>query len=680
MKKFVLFIAIGLFSSVLNYAFSATSTPQERYEHAYALQLSHRYYHAIEEYQTTLKDNPSYNLIYQRLAECFYALDEYDRAYDFVLKALSYKKDDTSLEALKAFILIGLEKLDEAKAIFNAILKAKPNEITAKFGLAELEIAAGRITVASSIYKEILSMRAENKKALLAMALIEYQGHNVKNANKYIKSALKFHGNDEVTSFFAAYINSLQGKYDVAEAYLDTALKINPDYDDALSLLGSVLYEGERYFEVIKVADKQIAKNKKSMQAWYVKTLALWKLGRKDEALQCAKITLALMPQNEISRFLLEEIASEVLDFEDKFRKELAKYHSEKANAFNNKNESEKAFYEYRRALKMYPYDVASRESYAKILLRWGYPERYLEELQFIKSNGAVSKNIEDSYEAYNKILEGSLMKKWEIDPLFLDKNHISISLFFNKQESQTLLPDTGRLTVNAMKDVFSYNRRLKVNVYENAPVAYTEAFRMAREKGDDYFALIKVMENKNDLTLTMELYVARTGALAKTFNVYRSDNDRYTLAMRRLSTMLNSNMPTVGVILKRWQHSIVMDIGKDDFIKDDMDKNDAIQGDFIKENRSLEIVDKNKIKAGKDSLAISYEEDAVLGYVDIAKIEEDVSEGTIRERGFYDKINVGDYVIVKKKEDGTPDDQTLKAKENSYLLYLIRKIRGYLE
>ena len=186
--------------------------------------------------------------------------------------------------------------------------------------------------------------------------------------------------------------------------------------------------------------------------------------------------------------------------------------------------------------------------------------------------------------------------------------------------------------------------------------------------------------ENKNDLTLTMELYVARTGALAKTFNVYRSDNDRYTLAMRRLSTMLNSSMPTIGVILKRWQHSIVMDIGKDDFIKDDMDKNDAIQGDFVKENRSLEIVDKNKIKPGKDNLSILYEEDAVLGYVDISKIEEDVSEGTIRERGFYDKINVGDYIIVKKKEEGKPDEPMLKVKENSYLLYLIRKIRGYLD
>lgn len=679
MKKFCLFMTIGFFSSLSSLIVAETKA-QERYEHAYSLQLAGSYYYAIEEYQTTLKDNPSYNLIYQRLAECFYALDEYDRAYDFVLKALSFKKNDTALESLKAFILIGLEKLEEAKAIFNAILQEKPNEITAKFGLAELEIAAGRITVAASIYKEILSIRTENKKALLAMALIEYQGHNVKNANKYIKSALKFHGNDEVTSFFAAYINTLQGKYDVAEAYLDTALKINSDYDDALALLSTVLYEGERYFEVIKIADKQIAKNKKSMQAWYVKTLALLKLGRTDEALQCAKITLALKPENEISRFLLEEIASDALDFEDGFRKELAKYHSEKANAFNNKNESEKAFYEYRRALKMNPYDVVARESYAKILLRWGYPERYLEELRFIKSNGTVSKKIEDALESYGKILEGSLVKKWEIDPLFLDKNHTSISLFFNKQESKTFLPDTGRLAINAMKDVFSYNQRLKISVYEDAPTAYTQAFRMAREKGDDYFGLIKVLESKNDLTITMELYVARTGALAKTFNVYRSDNDRYTLAIRRLSTMLNSHLPTIGVILKRWQHSIVMDIGKDDFIKDEMDKNDTIHGDFIKENRSLEIVDKSKVKSGKDSLSVSYDEDAVLGYVDISKIEEDVSEGTIRERGLYDKINVGDYVVVKKKEEGVPDEVTLKGRESSYLLYLIRKIRGYLE
>ena len=632
------------------------------YNEAYAMQAQGDYYSAIEQYQMILKDNKSYNLIYERLAECFYALEEYDQAYDFVLKAQSYKQSDAKIEALKGFILMGLNKMQEARVLFNTILSVRPNDIEAKFGLAEIEIAEGRITIASKIYKEILAIRPENKKALLAMAIIEHQENNSKEANKYIKTALKAHGNDEVTSYFAAYINALQEKYEVSEAYLEVALKIKKDYDDALSLLSQVLYEGERYFEVIKICDRQISKNKKAKDAWYMKSLALLKLGRKDEALQCAKITLALMPSNEIARFLLEELAVDILDFEDKFRKELAKYHSEKANSLNLKNETEKALFEYRRALKMYPYDVKSRESYARLLLRRGYTQRYFEELQFIKNNGPISKKIEDSIDSYGKILENSLMNKWEIDPLFLDKNHISISLFFNRRGSTTILPDTGRLAVGAIADVFSYNRRFRISVYENAPVTYTESFKMAREKGDDYFGLIKVNESKNDLTLTMELYISRTGKLIKTFNVYRSDNDRYSLSIKRLFTLLSSSMPTVGVILERWQHSILVDIGKDD---------------FTQEGNQFEIVDKTKVKPGKDDLSIVYDEDAILGYFDVGKVEEDVSEGTIREKGFYDKINKGDYVVVKKKDDQVVDEVMLKPKENSFLLYLIRKIRS---
>jgi len=643
----------------------AAPTPKDLYEHAYALQKDGAYYSAIEQYQMILKGNPSYHLIYQRLSECFYSLEEYDKAYDFVLKALSYKKSDSALEALKGFILIGLNKIDDAKIAFNGIISLEPNNINAKFGLAEIEIAEGRVSVAASIYKEILNMRAENKKALLAMAIIEHQGHNAKLANQYLKTALKYHGNDEVVAYFAAYINALREKYDVAEAYLDTALKINKDYDDALSLLSTVLYESERYFEVIKIADKQIAKNKKFMRAWYVKTLSLIKLGKKDEALQCAKITLALMPSNEIARLLLEELAIDILDFEDKFRKELAKYHSEKARAYNNKNESEKAFFEYRRALKMYPYDVASREAYANLLLRKGYPQRYFDELQFIKANSTASTKINDSLESYGKFLENSLLKKWNIDPLFLDKNHVSISLYFNKQGSSTIMPETGRLVVDAIGDVFSYNRRFKINVYENAPTNYKDAFKMARERGDAYFALIKINENKADLMLTMELYISRTGSLAKTFNVYRSDNDRYSLSIRRLSTILSSSMPTLGVILKRWQHSVLVDIGKDD---------------FEKENSSFEIVDKNKVKAGKDELSLIYDDDAILGYFELSKVEEDVCEGVIKEKGFYDKINVGDYVIVKRKDEKKDEELLLKPKETSHLLYLIKKIRGEWE
>ena len=657
-KKFLLFISFVLLTIGLH------SAPTTSYEKAYSLQKAGQYYSAIEIYQLVLKENKSYNLVFARLAECFYALDEYDQAFDFVEKALSYKQADIELEALKGFILIGLNKNAEAKVLFSKILEKQPNDINAKFGLAEIEISEGRISIARDIYKEILLIRPENKKALLALTIIEHQSNNKKEANKYIKKALKYHGNDEVTSYFAAYINALDGKYETAEAYLDTALKINADYDDALSLLASVLYESERYFEVIRVTDKQIAKNKKAHVAWYIKTLALLKLKRQEEAMQTAKITLALFPTNEVYRMLLEEIAIEALDFEDKFRKELSKYHSEKAEGFNNKNETEKAFFEYRRALKMYPYDLKSREAYAKILLRKGYPQRYFDELQFIKSIGNPSTKITDAIESYGKILDSSLIKKWNIDDLYLDKNHISLGLFFSKDGSTTFLPDTGSLVTNAIGDIFSYNRRFKINVYTENPTTYTDAFKMARENGDAYFALIKINESNSDLTLTMELYISRTGSLAKTFNVYRSDNDRYSLSIRRLSTLVASSMPILGVILERWQHNVLVDIGKNDFTNDEM------------QNAKFEIVDKTKVKANKDELSIVYDEDAVLGYFNITKMEEDVSEGEIKERGFYDKINKGDYIIMKKTNEKEEVELMLKPKGMSYLLYLIRRIR----
>ncbi|MGP1415501.1 MAG: tetratricopeptide repeat protein [Treponema sp.] len=659
-KRILLFVTFILITMGLHSAPTAISS----YERAYSLQQVGQYYSAIEIYQVILKENKSYNLVFARLAECFYALDEFDQASDCVEKALSYKQADVELEALKGFILIGLDKVDEAKAVFSSILNRQPNDVNAKFGLAEIEISQGRISMARDIYKEVLLMRPENKRALLAMSVIEHQSNNKKEANKYIKKALKYHGNDEVTSYFAAYINALDGKYETAEAYLDTALKINADYDDALSLLASVLYESERYFEVIRATDRQIAKNKKAHVAWYIKTLALLKLGRQDEAMQTAKITLALMPTSEIYRMLLEEIAIDSLDFEDKFRKELSKYHSEKAEGFNNKNETEKAFFEYRRALKMYPYDLKSREAYAKLLLRKGYMQRYFDELQFIKSIGNTPVRISDAIESYGKILDSSLLKKWNVDDLYLDKNHISIGLFFSKDGSNTLLPETGRLVTNAINDVFSYNRRFKINVYTETPTSYIDAFKMAREKGDAYFALIKVNESNNDLTLTMELYISRTGSLAKTFNVYRSDNDRYSLSIRRLSTLVASSMPILGVILERWQHNVLVDIGKNDFVSDGAEK-----GRF-------EIVDKNKLKANKDELSIVYDDEAILGYFNITKMEEDVSEGEIKERGFYDKINKGDYVVMKKTEEKEEVDLALKPKGMSYLLYLIKKIR----
>ena len=80
-----------LFIALLSYALFSDSA--DLYQKASEYQANEDWYAAIEMYQSALKENPSYNLVYQGLAECFYALDEYDQALSFVETARKYKKD-----------------------------------------------------------------------------------------------------------------------------------------------------------------------------------------------------------------------------------------------------------------------------------------------------------------------------------------------------------------------------------------------------------------------------------------------------------------------------------------------------------------------------------------------------------------------------------------------------------
>lgn len=635
------------------------ANPVSFYEDGLKLQMSEDWHGAIEMYQSALQENPSYSLAFRRLAECFYAVDEYDQALSFAEKAYAFKKNDIEIENLKGFILIGLGKLEEAQKIFKTVLRKYPNNPEAAFGSAEIEAAEGRLSSAASIYGEALRRQPENRKALLSLAILSYEAGNIKIAEECIKKALKYHGDNPLTLYFAAYLKALTGKNEEAEAYLLAALKLKPEYEAAKELLGSVLYAQKRYSETIEVSDKRIAANRNSASAWYVKTLSLLNLKKTGEALQTAKIALSLEQENEVTRFLLEEIAIEILDFENTFRKELSKFHAEKALGFERKNMNELALFEYRRALKVYPYDAESRASYARLLLRKGCPERYLEQLEFIQSIAKSTPKVNDAVESYGKILQTSLMNKWKIDPLYLDKAHISIGLFFESDSINSVHPEAERIVKSIAADIFSYDRRLKINDRGNTPSSYIEAFKKSRTAGDDYFGILKLRETNRDVQLLLELYVSRTGSPAKTFTVYRSGNSRYTNAVRRLSVMLSKAMPVAGTVLDRRQKEIAADIGKHDT-------------EF--ENAEFLIIKKGGVSTAKEGLGLIYDEDNLLGLYIPQKTEEDISEGTIKEKGFFDRINKGDSILLKKEQSANDEEAVIY--RNSFLLNLLRKVR----
>lgn len=656
-KPFFGFMFIALLSAYL------FCNPADLYQKGAEYQANEDWYGAIEMYQSALKENPSYNLVYQGLAECFYALDEYDQALSFVESARKYKKDDPDLQNLHGFILVGLGKIDAAKTLFNGVLKKYPNNPEARFGLAEIEVSQGKLYLASEMYKQNLQRQSENRKALLSLALVSYEAGNVKQAEDYINRALKYHGDNPQVHYFAAYLHSLDGKLEEAEGRIYSALKLKEDYDEAYALLASVLYAQKRYEEVIKISDMRISKKRDRADAWYLKTLSLRRLARYGEAINAAKVGLSLDADDEIMRCLLEELAIENLNFEDSFRMELSKYHAEKALGFFRRNMTEQALYEYRRTLKIYPYDVESREAYAGILLRLGYPERYLEQMLFIQSIVKSNTKVNDAVEAYEKHLLSSIQSKWRIDPLYLDKAHISIGLFYAMESSNVLHPEAERITQILTSDIFSYNPRIKITSYSDKPVTYREASKKSRTANEDYFGIIRLKENRRDIQIILDLYVSRTGSPAKTFTVYRSGNDRFSNGIRRLSSMLNEAMPIVGKLINRYQNEAVIDIGKHD-------------SDF--KDLKIAVIRKDRLVIEKEGLGIVFDPSDLLGYFEPSKSEENLSEGILKRNGYYDRMNAGDSVILvsENTKEKAAEDYTNSYQKNSLLLLLLRKIR----
>ena len=658
MKKLIAIFYIGVYFSI-----SLFSNSTELYRKGLEFQNSEDWYSAIETYKSALKENPSYNEVYRGLAECFYALNEYDEALSSVETAIRYKKDDADLQNLHGFILIGLGQIETAKQIFNSVLQKFPNNPEARFGLAEIEVFQGKLYAASALYKEALNRQGENRKALLSLALVSFEAGNKKLAEDYIKKALEFHGDNPQVHYFAAYLKALSGDSETAEGRLNAAIKLKNNYDEAYALLASILYYQKRYEESIQISDMRISQKRKRADAWYLKTLSLLKLHKTDEAMTAAKVGLSTEPSNEIMRMLLEETAIKYLNFEDSFRKKLSEYHAERGVGFAKRNMSDQALYEYRRALKVYPYDVESREAYAQILLRLGYPEHYLEQMLFIQTIVKSNKRVNDAVEAYGKHLLSSLQNKWKIDPLYMDKAHISIGLFYEADSTNVLHPEAEQITQIMAADIFSHNPRLKITSHSEQPAQYAEAFKTSREAGDDYFGIIKLNENERDIQLILELYVSRTGSKAQTFTVYRSGNDRYSNAVRSLTKLVSASMPVIGKVINRYQNEAVIDIGKQDADLKDV---------------QIAVIKKGSLTIHKDGISIDYPAADLLGYFEPVKSGEDLTEGILKRNGYYDRMNAGDSVILIAKDEAekTAEDYTNFSQKSSLLLSLLRRIR----
>ena len=648
-QKNKILIALSLFAAFcLQPAFSQKSrnNPLELYNQGLALEARENWFDAAQEFFQVVTLNPSYTDAWFHLADCNYRMGEFELALNYLLKAEELEKNNGAIENLKGMIFLALGRNEEAREIFNKILKTYPNDVNAHFGLAELELYDGKFSGAEQQYTEALRRQPSNRKALLSMALICAETERFSQAEKFLNQAMQLYSGEGEVHYLASLIQFMQGHISQAEKHVRICLELNKDFELGYQLLSAILYSEGRYADVIDISDFLISRNRNNGKAWYLKGIAQNKMGKPEDAVETWDAGLSVSPQDEMMRFHLELTARELLPLEDGRRKEWADYHLVNASQYESRFDKAGAVYEYQRALLLDPQNVKARLSYADVMEMNGMHELYLEQLAFVEENHpeAINQKLKDTIEGYKSLLGTTLAKKWNVEPFYLDKIRWNIAVFYVDSNTSFNHADSSRLTALAASDVFSGVAITSVKTQVTPVSGYSEAYKKARSSGFDYFILVSSSESEEDITLKAAMYTGRTGTPVLEGSWFATGNNRFSTVLRRFRNKVLEKLVVRGKILVRNGKLLLVDLGKSENVGKDFE---------------FKIIKKGGLKISDTDGGLSYRDSDLAGSLVITNSGEEVSEAELVQHGFYDRVNVDDEIILvrlpeKDKSEGT--------------------------
>ena len=604
------------------------------YNEAVELQNEENYYTASQYYIEVVNSNPAFSDAWFRLADCSYHLGEFDLAFQYLESAEKYEKDRSEIKNLKGMILLALGRTDEARQLFNEVLKKYPNDIDAHFGLAEIELYDGKFSGAENQYAEALKRQNTNRKALLSLALVCAETKRYSQSENYLRQAMQYYSGEPEVHYLAAIIYTMKGDYKSAEKHARIAVEIRGGYEQAYELLAQIVYLQHRYSEVVDLCDFIISRNRNAASAWYLKGTAQTKLGKLEDAITTWDAGLSVKPQDELMRMMLELTVKNELDLDDSRRKPWANYHLNVARQYDSRYDKAGSTYEYQRALMLDPSNAAARLAYAEILELNGMHELYLDQLKFVKENSesSISTSLSDTIEAYDSLLNNTLAKRWKVDAFYLDKIRWNIAVFYIENTSTFNHADSDRLTALACGDVFSGVAITSVKTQVTPVSGYGEAFKNARANNFDYFIMVSLSEGDDDVSLSATMYSGRTGTETFSEKYYATGNNRYSTVLRRFRNSVLSKLTVRGKILQRNGKTVLIDLGRSENIVKDAE---------------FKIVRKGAVKTADAGSGLFFRDDDVVGMLVVTEAGEEVSEAAITSHGFYDRINEGDELVL---------------------------------
>ncbi|MBD5174946.1 MAG: tetratricopeptide repeat protein [Bacteroidales bacterium] len=237
-----------------------------RYIRAVIAQAHYHYLAAIQDYRVILDENLyNYNGIYASIAECQYALGNYDEALSNIDYALGSFTDNAGYFVLRSQILRALHRNDEAVQAAASGLAVDRQSCPALAEMALAYVATGNYDDASNLLGEAILNDAENPQYRMLRAwVLEKFLNRAKPAEQLYEIVSEFENfNLDNPRSLKGFALLFLGKTDEADRWMKNILDTAVDND------GLIHYYGACFYAQAGDTDKAMDCARKSLELGY---------------------------------------------------------------------------------------------------------------------------------------------------------------------------------------------------------------------------------------------------------------------------------------------------------------------------------------------------------------------------------------------------------------------------
>ena len=604
---------------------------------------------AIELYKAALVANPNYLEPTVGLADAFFELEEYVEALTHIKRARELSHD-LELATREARIQVGVGDYRSARLLFDQVLAEQPNNSDVRLGMAEVDLAEGRVRQATARFEEALALAPRNRRALLSLVMIYQTRDDDATADVFLQRALRFHSGDPEVQLIAGQTRMRAGHLGQAITHLQTALALSDgNYLRARLALAAAFLDDANPDAATDLLVAAPAGEAIDPAYHYLRALALERSGDIEAAATSYQQSLRLSPGDEVVRLAFESLVIAETEHAHPQRAALASYRLERGKQSEVRNFLAAARIEYRRAVLLDPEGRDSQLAFASILQLRGFPLSYLNRLRALEGR-FPDDEISDAIELLSGRAEDALGPAWDVDQFAQDRQRICVAVFYRQPAVWTHLDAGVPLTELLISELQASNAVLVPGLPSRIPSAaacasaelappyrrsseatFEAAFSAARQSGSTYFVLLDFEESERTFTTVARVFLSGTGAELASHRAFRSGNDRVRDAIAEIANAIRTQMPWQFELLRRRFGTGLINGGR-------------LQG--VEPEQRLLIVKRGTVGFERERIALSVAADDVLGEFVVEQVDEAIATGRLERGRFFDFINERDAVI----------------------------------